>query len=87
MTDAQKILRYELENKLEPLSKNERLLLAALNDLREGENSGKDLKLAQESVKQAEKAVAAEKKGKEEEAEKAEVSGAENVERVKRNQA
>lgn len=56
-TDEQKEKRYELENRQEPLSPAERLLLAALNDLKEANESGKDIKLCEEAVKVAEKVV------------------------------
>lgn len=85
MKDEHKILRYDLENKEEGLTPKERLMLAALNDLKEGEATGRDLRVAQESVKTAERELKEEEEGKVRE-EEAEVSGAENVQRVKRNQ-
>lgn len=59
-TDEQRTKRYELENEQDPLSPAERILLAALNDLKEANESGKDIKACEEAVKQAEKAVAEE---------------------------
>lgn len=59
-TDEQRTKRYELENEQDPLSPAERILLAALNDLKEANESGKDIKICEEAVKQAEKAVAEE---------------------------
>jgi hypothetical protein len=62
-TDEQKTKRHELENKQTPLTPAERFLLAALSDLRDADLSGDNIKGCEESVKQAEKAVAKEKKG------------------------
>lgn len=97
MKDEQRIKRYELENSQKPLTPAERVLLAALNDLKEGVDSGKDLRIAQESVKQAEQAVKEEgrtpeevakddKKNKGKHTHDVEVSGAENVKRVQGNE-
>lgn len=97
MTKEQKIKRFELENSKTPLTPAERVLLAALNDLKEGEANGKDLELALQSVAQAERAVAEEGRTPEEvaKAEKdlegkhthdVEVTGAENVRRVQGNE-
>lgn len=62
-TDEQKTRRLELENKQEPLTPAERLLLAALNDLRDADISGDNIKGCEDMVKLAEQAVEKEKKG------------------------
>lgn len=97
LTQEQKIKRYELENSDKALTPAERVLLAALNDAREGEANGKDLEKALRSVALAEKAVELEgrtpeekaedeKKGESKHTHEVEISGAENVTRVQGNE-
>lgn len=62
-TDAQKTRRYELENQQTPLTPAERLLLAALNDLRDADLSGENIVGCEKAVALAEKAVVKESKG------------------------
>lgn len=62
-TDAQKTRRLELENQQTPLTNAEKLLLAALNDLRDADISGDNIKGCEEMVKIAEDAVKKEAKG------------------------
>jgi hypothetical protein len=62
-TDAQKTRRLELENQQTPLTPAERLLLAALNDLRDADISGDNIKGCEEMVRVAEDAANKEKKG------------------------
>lgn len=96
MTAEQKKRRYELENSQKPLNDAERVLLAALNDLREADLNGRDLDVAVAAVVQAEKAVEEygrtpeevaedEKKNKGVHTHDVEVGGAENVRRVQNN--
>lgn len=85
-TDKQKTRRYELENSQEALTPAERLLLAALNDLKEADESGKNIKVCEEAVKQAEKRVAEEEEGNKTEAPEEIVSGGDDVRRVQDNQ-
>lgn len=96
MTADQKKRRYELENSQKALTPGERVLLAALNDLREADLNGRDLDLAVAAVVQAEKAVVEEGRTPEEVAEDekenkgvhthdVEVGGGENVRRVQNN--
>lgn len=62
-TDEQKTRRWELENQQTPLTPAERLLLAALNDLRDANVSGENIKGCEEMVKLAELAVKKGEKG------------------------
>lgn len=92
-TDAQKTKRFELENKLDPLTPAERLLLAALNDLKEADQSGDSIKACEEVVKQAEKLLKDETKGtvttvkKTVQVPEEIVPGGDDVRRVQLNQA
>lgn len=62
-TDEQKTKRFELENKDEALTRAERVLLAALNDLKEADESGDNIEACEHAVELAEKLVKKEEKG------------------------
>ena len=89
-TDEQKTKRFELENRTHTtLSQAERVLLAALNDLKEADESGKDIKKCEQAVKEAQKAVDTEnnpKAKKEVEDLKPVAPGGDDVRRVQDNQ-
>lgn len=61
MTDEQKTLRYQLENSKTPLTPAEKVLLAALGDLHEANDTGNNLKACQEAAAAAQKQVDSEK--------------------------
>lgn len=86
-TDEQRTKRYELENRQEPLTPAERVLLAALNDLKEANEGGKDIEACEQSVKAAEKLLGEEDKTKGKTTEVTDISdvpaGGDDVRRVK----
>lgn len=85
-TDKQKTTRYELENKQEPLTPAERVLLAALNDLKEADASGNNIKACEEAVKQAEKNLEKESDSEMKMPPEPIKAGGRDVERVQNNQ-
>lgn len=90
-TDAQKTKRFELENKTdEALTRAERILLAALNDLKEADETGDNIEACERAVELAEKLVKRESKGALDEEIKKDLmdipAGGDDVRRVQANQ-
>jgi len=85
-TDKQKTKRFELENKQGGLTPAERLLLAALNDLKEADETGRNIEACEKAVKQAEKALENESENEGRVLPEAITAGGDDVRRVQENQ-